>query len=95
MVPAQPPQHRRVSARQAVIGACLLMPCAALLWVPLYAAGSPRVYGVPFFYWYMFVWVLITPVLMLIAYSWGNTQRRLRSESRCLDPAATTRRRPC
>ncbi len=68
MVPGQTPQRRRAGWRQAVIGVCLLAPCVALLWVPLYAAGTPRIYGVPFFYWYMFVWVLITPALMMIAY---------------------------
>lgn len=54
--------------RQVVISACLLAPCGALLWVPLYAAGTPRLLGVPFFYWYQLAWVLLTPVLMVIAY---------------------------
>lgn len=68
MMAGRTPQGRREVWRQVTAGACLLAPGGALLWVPIYAAGTPRVLGVPFFYAYQFAWVLLTPVLMLIAY---------------------------
>jgi Protein of unknown function (DUF3311) len=54
--------------RQAAINACLLAPCAAVLWVPSYAAETPRLSGLPFLYWYLLAWLLMTPGLMVTAY---------------------------
>jgi len=39
-----------------------------MLWVHAYARSEPPLFGLPFFYWYQFVWVLLTPVLMAVAY---------------------------
>jgi hypothetical protein len=39
-----------------------------MLWVPTYAAGAPSIAGVPFFYWYQFLWVIITSGLTWWAY---------------------------
>lgn len=59
----------RAGSRPSLLPAvCLLVPFLALLWVPMYAGGSPRLFGVPFFYWYQLLWVLLTPVLMGIGY---------------------------
>lgn len=68
MVTGHTPRERHGGWRRAVSGACLLAPCVALLCVPIYARGTPIIYGVPYFYWYMFAWVLGTPLLMVIAY---------------------------
>ncbi|MGH9486755.1 MAG: DUF3311 domain-containing protein [Terriglobales bacterium] len=46
----------------------LLAPYAALLWVPWYARARPLVWGFPFFYWYMFAWVIVTAVLTGLVY---------------------------
>ena len=48
--------------------ACLSAPFLALLCVPLYARVTPRIAGLPFFYGYQLGWVLLTPLLMYIAY---------------------------
>ena len=42
----------------------LLIPYIALLWVPFYAKSSPSLWGFPFFYWYQFLWVPLTAVLI-------------------------------
>lgn len=63
----RPDQARRSRAR-AVAGVCLVLPMAALTCVPLYARQTPRLVGVPFFYWYQFAWVAISVICMLIAY---------------------------
>lgn len=46
----------------------LLLPFAALLVPPLYAHESPHLWGIPFFYWYQAVWLLITAgITMFVA----------------------------
>ena len=46
----------------------LLVPFVAILWVPSYSGGEPALAGVPFFYWYQFLWVLISAALTSIVY---------------------------
>lgn len=46
----------------------LLLPFAALLVPPLYAHDSPRVFGIPFFYWYQFVWLILTAGITTLVY---------------------------
>ncbi len=46
------------------------------LLVPIYARTSPELFGLPFFYWYQMLWVLIEAVLLLLCY------RILRAEDR-------------
>jgi hypothetical protein len=44
----------------------LLVPFIALLWVPLYNRIEPSIFGIPFFYWYQFLWVILTSLLIII-----------------------------
>ena len=46
----------------------LLLPFIGLLWVPLYATATPKLFGFPFFYWYQFAWVLGTALLTWIVF---------------------------
>ncbi len=46
----------------------LLAPYIALLWVPFYNKAQPALFGFPFFYWYQFLWVPITSLLLYIVY---------------------------
>lgn len=46
----------------------LLVPFIAILWVPSYASADPALLGIPFFYWYQFLWILISAVLTAIVY---------------------------
>lgn len=39
--------------------ALLLIPFIALLWPAFYASNTPTFAGIPFFYWYQFLWVII------------------------------------
>ncbi len=36
--------------------------------VPLYARMDPRLFGMPFFYWYQMLWVFIDAFLLWIVY---------------------------
>ncbi|MCW2500068.1 MAG: hypothetical protein JWN87_1744 [Frankiales bacterium] len=49
-------------------GVLLALPFVALLWVSSYARYEPRLWGFPFFYWYQFLWVLITSAATYAAY---------------------------
>ncbi|MBV8060024.1 MAG: DUF3311 domain-containing protein [Alphaproteobacteria bacterium] len=46
----------------------LLLPFIALLWLPFYNQQEPTLGGFPFFYWYQFLWVPITCMLLYIVY---------------------------
>jgi Na+/proline symporter len=46
----------------------LLIPFVAILWVPFYASSEPAVFGIPYFYWYQFLWIFISAVLTAIVY---------------------------
>jgi hypothetical protein len=43
----------------------LAVPFIALLWVPSYNSVEPALWGVPFFYWYQFLWLIITAILII------------------------------
>ena len=46
----------------------LVLPYVGLLWVPIYATDEPELWGFPFFYWYQFVWVPVTSLLIWVVY---------------------------
>ncbi len=46
----------------------LLIQFVAALWVPSYNAAEPYFIGVPFFYWYQLLLVLIGAVLTAVVY---------------------------
>jgi uncharacterized protein DUF3311 len=46
----------------------LALPFVALLWVPFYTRTTPKLFGFPFFYWYQFLWVPVTALIVLIVY---------------------------
>jgi len=44
----------------------LLIPFVALLWPSLYNAYNPSLFGIPFFYWYQVLWIILTPLLLAL-----------------------------
>ncbi len=50
----------------------LLLPFIGLLWLPSYNHELPSLFGFPFFYWYQFVWVPVTALLIWIVYRHGQ-----------------------
>ncbi|HET6725683.1 MAG TPA: DUF3311 domain-containing protein [Gammaproteobacteria bacterium] len=41
---------------------------AGALWAPLYNRVEPSVFGIPFFYWFQFCWIIVTAVATALAY---------------------------
>lgn len=46
----------------------LLLPYIGVLWVPFYNRFDPQVAGIPFFYWYQFLWVVLGAALTWLVY---------------------------
>ena len=40
----------------------------AVLWPPFYNKAEPTMAGMPFFYWYQLLWVIIGAILTAIVY---------------------------
>jgi len=75
---ARPPV---VTPVRVVIAVCLVVPFVAMLWVGSYAKTDPAFIGIPFFYWYQMLWVLISTALTMTAYKlWQRDQRARASQ---------------
>ena len=46
----------------------LLVPFVAVLWVPFYNAIEPTIFGVPFFYAWQLLWVVLCTAIVGIVY---------------------------
>ncbi|WP_406146031.1 DUF3311 domain-containing protein [Streptomyces sp. NBC_01012] len=74
--PPATPTAPTVTPIRVVIGLCLIAPFVAMLWVSSYAKVEPTFIGIPFFYWYQMLWVLISTALTMTAYKlWQRDQR--------------------
>ncbi len=60
-------------------GVLLAIPIVALCWVSTYARETPKLGGVPFFFWYQFLWVFITAALTYAAHRIVLAARRPQS----------------
>ncbi|MFG2119590.1 DUF3311 domain-containing protein [Streptomyces sp. NPDC048710] len=69
-----------VTPARVIIGLCLVAPFAAMLWVGSYAKTTPAFIGIPFFYWYQMLWVLVSTALTMLAYKlWQRDQSARRA----------------
>ena len=46
----------------------LAIPCIAVLVVPFYNTLTPVLFGVPFLYWWLFIWVPLSSLFIGIVY---------------------------
>jgi hypothetical protein len=49
----------------------LILPFIALLVPAFYDFRSPEFIGIPFFYWYQLLWIIITAVITAVVYFAG------------------------
>ncbi len=54
----------------------LLIPIFAYLWVPFYAKQEPAWLGIPFFYWYQTLWILLTSLILGMVYVLAYRRKR-------------------
>jgi hypothetical protein len=65
-----------------------LIPFAAMLWVSSYNRTQPELFGIPFFYWYQLLWILIGSAIVLLVYT--IDKRINRGTETASDPSDTT-----
>lgn len=46
----------------------LIVPFIGTLWVSTFASVTPELWGIPFFYWYQFLWIGISAAITIIVY---------------------------
>jgi hypothetical protein len=46
----------------------LLLPCLAVVCVPLFNRLEPSWLGIPFFYWYQLSWIPLSAVVIAVVY---------------------------
>ena len=49
----------------------LVIPFIVLLIPPIYNHVNPELFGIPFFYWFQLMWVIITAIITAIVYFAG------------------------
>jgi cell division protein FtsW (lipid II flippase) len=54
--------------RASLLRLLLLAPFVGVLWISSYNSLAPKLGGIPFFYWYQLLWVVIAAVLIAIVY---------------------------
>ena len=57
----------------------LLVPFIAVLVPHFYTREEPRAWGIPFFYWYQFAWIVVSAILTWIVYVATTTSDAARS----------------
>jgi uncharacterized Tic20 family protein len=46
----------------------LLIPFIGLLWVPFYNSIDPLLFGIPFFFWYLLLWLPLSTAITAVVY---------------------------
>lgn len=46
----------------------LIIPFVASLWVPFYNSIEPTWQGIPYFYWYQLLWIILGAVITAFVY---------------------------
>ncbi|MGH8402369.1 MAG: DUF3311 domain-containing protein [Gammaproteobacteria bacterium] len=44
------------------------VPYGPVLWVSLYNRLDPALFGIPFFYWFQFTWIIVTAIVTATVY---------------------------
>ena len=65
---APPPRLRQAPLTYLVTAVLLLSAFVGLLWVPSYAHLTPTLGGIPFFYWYSLLWLVVNAACQALAY---------------------------
>ncbi|WP_407672838.1 DUF3311 domain-containing protein [Nonomuraea spiralis] len=77
--PARPVRHRTSGPWAKLSIGALWLPFPALLWIEGYAGAEPRLFGLPFFYWYQFLWIFLSSSLTWCAYLHTTPTRQART----------------
>jgi hypothetical protein len=67
------------TGRRAIL-LLLIIPFIGTLWVPSYAFTAPELWGIPFFYWYQFLWIAIGAAITIVVYLVEPSARTTRGD---------------
>lgn len=67
---------REKPGRFRAIYLLLLVPYLALLWVPFYNRAAPAFFGIPFYYWYQLLWIVLAVLATLPVYLYEERRRK-------------------
>jgi hypothetical protein len=62
---SQPQRTKKISP---ITWLMLSVPYLALCFPQIYARATPALFGFPFFYWYQFLWVILTSIILGVVY---------------------------
>jgi hypothetical protein len=62
-----------------------VIPFVAMLWVPSYNRIEPELAGIPFFYWYQMLWILLGAAIVLLVYTIDMRMARARNKDGDID----------
>jgi hypothetical protein len=62
---------RPTPGQRFVVFALLAVLAVVGLWVPLYNRAEPSLLGIPFFYWFQIVWIVVGALITGLAYRVG------------------------
>jgi Protein of unknown function (DUF3311) len=65
------PRPHPSGAQRVLVYALLLGLVVVGLWVPLYNRAKPSVLGIPFFYWFQILWIVVGALITGLAYRVG------------------------
>lgn len=60
----------------------LVLPYLAILWLPSYNRIEPIAFGVPFFYWYQLLWVVLSTLIIAVVLHLSHGRKRQASPMR-------------
>jgi hypothetical protein len=52
----------------------LAIPYIAFAWVPFYDRVDPQLMGIPFFYWWQLVWIVLTALCIVPVYRYQESR---------------------
>jgi hypothetical protein len=65
------PRPHPSRTQRLLVYTLLLVLAVVALWVPLYNRPGPRVLGIPFFYWFQILWIVVGALITGLAYRVG------------------------
>jgi Protein of unknown function (DUF3311) len=68
MEPPAKPARSKPARKKSRALLLLALPYLGLCFPALYARSTPSLWGFPFFYWYQFLWVILTSLLLALVY---------------------------
>lgn len=64
----EPRAKRAAMKNKRVWYLLLLAPFVGTLWPPFYNHADPTLFGLPFFYWYQLLWVIVTAAILWVVF---------------------------